>query len=209
MRKTINITAIILICIGLYNLFSLKGFLPAIRHVNTELCLLYFDIALALTTGLVIYILTSALPLYISQYHRRKKYKSDLKIFIVKSIEKLKSIHGIDYTQPKKIVKFQFSEMKYGKRVKKNSENKIYDVLNTLCEQSEDLNNICTPLILKSEDYKIYNQVSNKIIKNRLFSAKRIYRYTEIPELEGLDVKIGGYIKDFYDELVKLESSLT
>lgn len=207
MRKTINFTAIILICIGLYNLFSLKGFLPAVRHVNTELCLLYFDIALALTAGLVIYILTSALPFYLMQNNYRNIYKENFNKFYKNTKNRLDKIDTVDFSKTKKEVKALMEELKYSDKPNKGARDTIYVILNKIVKDKEALYRDCLPYVNSAEDTKILNKI-HELINNPLFNElDREYLQKNIDDLG--KIGIGGIIKDFYDELVKLESTLT
>ena len=204
-RKNINILVIITCGLTLYNLLSNKGLTPFFITCTSEYLDFSYDISLALFSGGIIYLLSTAIPNYLSILNIRKIYNKSLNNFIYKSLNNLESIEKIDYSQNEEVYKKLFQNIKYGDRVKvtQGSKNTIHKVLNTIYNEREKIYRDCLPLTIAANDFEKQKQIYS-LINHELFRKSRKYIYTEEDELANDTVQIGFYIKKFYDELKKI-----
>lgn len=186
-------------------MLSTNGLTPFFITCTSEYLDLSYDISLALFGGGIIYLLSTAIPNYLSILNIRKIYNKSLNNFISKSLKNLESIEKIDYSQNEDVYKTLFQNIKYGDRVKETqgSKNTIHQVLNTIYNEREKIYRDCLPLTIAANDFEKQKQIYS-LINHQLFRKSRKYIYTEEDELANDTVQIGLYIKKFYDELKKI-----
>ena len=206
-RKNINILVILMCGLTMYNILSTKGLTPFFIACTSEYLDFSYDISLALFGGGIIYLLSTAIPNYLSILNIRKIYNKSLNNFISKSLKNLESIEKIDYSQNEEVYKKLFQNIKYGDRVKETqgSKNTIHQVLNTIYNEREKIYRDCLPLTIAANDFEKQKKIYS-LINHELFRRSRKYIYTEEDELANDTVQIGFYIKKFYDELKKINT---
>jgi len=203
-RIQINIVIIGAIFLSLLNLMAVSGYGMVLWDVEKELEVLFYNISLAIFTGGILYLMTSALPNYLETTKYRKIYKKSLFKFIDGSLKKLNSISEVDYSLNREELKTEFSKLSYGSRVSKGSPNKIYDILIQIYDLKESLYKECIPYISASGDFDVLMNL-NKLTGHRIFSYRRRYLSEEYSNIEKDNVGIGAIIKSFHDELKSLK----
>lgn len=199
-RLYVNLIAFVLTIICFYNLLALKGVTFGFWFLTEQYAELGYDISLAFGTGFFLYLLTSALPNFITVSNYKRIYKESLLSFVDDSLLKLSSIDGIVYTQDKESLKEEFLKLTYGSQVKKGSQNNIFETLNKINNNKKFLYDNCMKYCTAAGDFKKLTDLK-KLIEHRIFSSRFEYLVKDFKEVENKNVGIGAVIKTFYDAL--------